>query len=530
MKGGNVLLIAIACVWATESDCQLKQSRGSIGSVDSIASAHNLMLGLSVYKVKKYPDALAYFKIAIAKNPNNWRAFRAKGNTERKLKKYQDAISSYSSALLINRNDTSSYKGRAESKRMNGDYENSLEDYTIALDWDPRDVDIRFGRGSTYYGLKKYIASIEDFTLCIKSDPKDPLLYMKRALSYVAIDRFSEGKRDLKKYFELGGKDDGVYYYTGLIGVYTGDNNMPRIDSAIADLKKYTASKNPINASDPWGYQMLAMAYGKKGDSSNANTNFKKSLDLEPGNLTTLFRWGTSELNFRHYKRANDLLGMVAKKEKNPTAFVFKHYALAKLGLGDTAQAIALFDKALAIDSLQEIYKSRMESLIGNNKYNHFVIRDLDHLISLERNDQIKSEFYFDKSLLNIKAHDTTIALRNIDLAIRLAPEDPRNYLCRAYINIFLNKSRTVVLADLDLAIQIDPAKSEPLMFKALYLATRGDHKNACEALKKIHRDEVPVTEDLMNYICKGKIPKNGKVPELTISLSPRSNLNPVLD
>jgi tetratricopeptide (TPR) repeat protein len=515
--GWTILLLFVS---AAEFSCY-GQSASSM--IQDTLGSHDLQIGLSKYRSKKYEVALSYFTKAADKNPSNWRAFRAKGNAERKVKQYERAIESYSRALSINKQDTSSFKGRAEAKRMAGFYSESLEDYNIALQWDPNDGDIRFGRASSYYSLREYLRAISDYTLCIRNEPYEPLFYSKRAISFVPLDRFDEAKRDFKRYFELGGKDESAYYFTGLINVYTGDNNIPRIDSAISDLIRYTSLKNEIDSKNPWGYQMLAMAYAKKGDSTNARINFRKSLALDSGIVDTYFRWGNAELKFENYRKANELISETLRREKNPSASVYLNLGVANFGMGDTIRGINNFQKALEIDSTEkDVYGYRINILFNNIKYSALVIKDLDLLIRKATDVQEKAECHTLKSMVNSQIGDTTAARVEIEMAIQLMPMEPLHYLVRALLNSNANRPQGEVLRDMQKAISLDPSMVDAYTQMAYYYASQKDYKRGCEVLGQALKLGADFSKIFRDYVCFGKLPEDGKSHNLFIPLQPR--------
>ena len=522
------LFIGLIFIFCLEVKGQVGKDNHSASQHDSVLSNQYLQSGLVKYKAKDYNGALSDFEMAIKNNPANWRAYRSKGDAEQELDRYPEAIESYTQALAVNKKDTLSYKGRAESKRMSGSYKESLEDYDIALEWTPSDADMYFGRGSAYYKLGNYSKSISDLNTSIKIHPKYVLFYFKRALSYVSNSQYREAKLDLNKYLQLGGKDEGVYYYLGLCEVYLSDTDLSRADSAINYLTRYTTSKNKVEYDNPWGYQLLGLAYAMKKDSARSRQNFRKSMLLNPENKDTYYRWGLSETDFKNYKKADELFTAAYKRMKSPSAEFYYRYGLSKASIRDTTMAMEYYAKALALDSnKREVYENRLALLYGGNaRYLKTILGDLDDLIRLAKEDQEKAEWHSAKSFANLMAKDTASARMEIDKAIVLMNMEPMHYMIRAQINSAENKSIDIVLKDVDKAIRIDPTMTEAYLFKATYYALHGDHRNGCETLKYALKIGGSVPKEVENYICKGKLLKDGKTPNLYIPFTPRLTIN----
>ena len=482
-----------------------------------------LKTGNVKYKARDYKGALADFTEAIGHDPLNGRAHRRKGDAEQELNQFKEAVLSYSIALGLNKGDTLSYKGRAESSRFSGNYKESLSDYNTAIEWDPTDTNMFFGRALSYYNLREYKKSLIDHGTVIKRYPKDPSSYFWRCAEYVALRQYLEAYRDIKKYFELGGKDDGAYYFAGLTHTRLGDNNPRKLDSAIADLTRYTHNKDEAKTKDPLAYQTLGIAYSKKGDTTNAHKNFERSLELDPNNANTYFRWGSCELNLNNPKKANELIGKARQMTKDPSPYLLVYYAVAKIGIGDTIEAVNNFAEALKQDSsLSEAYERRAVFLFNNNKYHKMVLDDFDHLIRFSKEDNEKAEGHSLKSMVDMHVKDTLAAELEVEKAIKLMPEEPFHYMVRALLNANIGKDQGTVLKDVDKALRLDPTMTEAHLFKATYYAIHGDHKNGCEALKYALKTGSNVPKETQDYICKGKKPKDGKVPDLFVPISPR--------
>ena len=490
---------------------------------NTLLSTQSLQLGLVKFKAKDYKGALLDFEKAIEYNSLNGKAYRSKGDVEQELNLYRKAVESYTKALEINKTDTLSYKGRANSQRMSDSYQESLGDYDIALKWDPNDPIVHFGRGSVRYKLGNYEGAITDFNFSISKLPKASIFYLKRSLAYVENSQYSEAKKDLKKYLQLGGKEEGVFYYLGLSNAYLGDFDPSLADSAIYYLTIYVSSMNKSNSNDPTVYQLLGMAYSQKKDTAKTRLNFRKSLSLDSENKDTYFRWGNAELNFGDYRKANDLFTETNKRIKSPSAGFYYHSGLAKIGIKDTTEAVNNFTKALALDSnKRDVYEYRIIALFNSNKYHKVVLSDLNQLTRLAKEDQEKAEWHSVKGMIDIRVKDTLAARLEIEKAIKLRPEEPMHYMVRALLSATTNRSKEIILKDVDKAIRIDPTMAEAYLFKATYYALHGDHKNGCATLKWAIKTGASVPKEVENYICKGKMPKSGKVPELFIPFSPR--------
>lgn len=489
-----------------------------------------LKSGISKFKKKDYDGALSDFENYIKENPSDYKGYRWKGDALEGLNMHSEAIAFYSLALKLNKNDTLSYRGRADSKRMNHDYKESIGDYNLAIALDSTVGMMYFGRAVAYYEVSNYKLSIANYTRAIRLYPKWSLVRYARAGAYAANHQYQEAKVDIKKYFEMGGKDEAAYYYRGMANIFLSGGNVFMLDSAIGDLKRYTNSKEELARNDYNAHQLLGVAYAKVGDSTNSRRSFKRSLELNPKSMTTYGRWGSSEVGFGNYNKADQLLSISYKMLNAPdgaSSDFYYTFALAKVGLQDTVAAVDFFGKCIKADSNRhDAYESRLSFIYSNPKYNRIILHDLQQLIRMSFDEGQKAEWYSMKSLIYYRGGQLDSASSEVNKAVGLMPNEPLHYMIRAMVNASSNQPSEIVLKDIDKAIHLHPSSPEAYMLKASYYALKKDHKHGCEALKQALEMGGNVPKDVRDYVCKGKLPKGGKTPQLYVPLSPKLEKN----
>jgi len=516
----ETFLILIVLVAIEPLNSYGQTNRGS--AVNASTKPYHLQAGIEKFKIKDYEGALVAFENHISQHPDDYKGYRLKGDALEELNRHTDAIESYSHALALNKNDTLSYKGRAESKRMNRDFAKSIEDYDVALALDSNAGNMYFGRGTAYLEIDEYKKSISDYTKAIQFYPKWPLVYYARAAAFAANEQYIESKEDIVKHFQLGGNALAAYYTRGQVNAYIAANTA-MLDSAVADLKYYIQSGDPEAENDYSAYQLLGLAYGQLGDSVNARQNFRKSYELKPNELNTLFRWGTVETNFGNYNKADELLTkayqMVIGLDGIPADF-YKNFGMTKLGIGDTTSFVSFLGKAIAIDSTRlDLYETRLNVLRSNLRYNSIMLHDLESLARISLDEGEQAEWYSMKSVMHLRVGNLDSALLEVNRAIRLMPDESLHYMLRAVVNGTADMPFDTVLEDIDHAIRLHPDFPEAYLLKALHY---DNSKEGCKAIKRAIELGATVPKEAVDYVCKGKIPKDGIVPDLDVSFMPR--------
>ncbi len=518
----KIVLIAAGLVLLGSSE--------NFGQSSKDLASKSLQSGIAKYGKKEYEGALIDFEEAIKRNSNDYKSYRWKGKSLEALNRFKEAIQSYTQALELNKNDTLAYRGRGESRRRNHEFKESIGDYNTVILLNPKDLGAIYGRATSFFELKNYEESIRDYSSFIHRNKKNSLVYFGRLTVYSANRQYKEAKEDIKKYFQLGGNDDAAYYYRGMANIFLSGGNVFMLDSAISDLKRYTNSKEEVARNDYNAHQLLGVAYAKVGDSTNSRRSFKRSLELNPKSMTTYGRWGSSEVGFGNYKKADELLSISYKMLNAPdgaSSDFYYTFALAKAGLQDTVAAVDFFEKCIKADSNRhDAYESRLSFIYSNPKYNRIILHDLQQLIRLSYDEGQKAEWYSMKSLIYYRGGQLDSARSQVNKALSLMPNEPLHYMIRATVNATSNQPPEIVLKDIDKAIHLHPSSPEAYMLKASYYAFKKDHKRGCEALKQALEMGANVPKDVRDYICKGKLSKGGKTPQLYVPLSPKLEKN----
>jgi tetratricopeptide (TPR) repeat protein len=305
---------------------------------------------------------------------------------------------------------------------------------------------------------------------------------------------------------------------------------LSQIDSALIDfnnIQKQFPDNVPI-------YKYLAMAYSVKYDSANARKYFRQSINHNPNDPETYFYWANMELYYGNYSKAVELLETAMKNpEPEPSFDAYYRLGLAKAGTRDTLGAVAAFNKAVAKDSNRyELYELRATFLVGDMRYKDQLIKDYTSMIRLigDTNALTSSLLYEQRSFLKFASSDSLGTRADINKAIELFPNEPNYYVIRAGFNFYLTDNKELMLKDLDKAISLDNSTWEAYIWKAgIYERYKinnkyidSDFTKACENLKKGIKNGAKVSTVIENYICKGKLPKDGVIPDMFFCLTPK--------
>lgn len=112
----------------SETFCDSNQS-----NIVSETSKEHLLMGNTLYSMRKYDEAIESYDIYIRLSPENSTAWNNKGLALAKLGKIDDAVICYDKALEINPTDYVVYNNKGSALYRNGDVDEALKCFKLAF-------------------------------------------------------------------------------------------------------------------------------------------------------------------------------------------------------------------------------------------------------------------------------------------------------------------------------------------------------------------------------------------------------------
>ena len=202
--------------------------------------------------IKKYPSAVAYVNLGLAKEKVNiaeaYRDFKKAseidsnyalawhnmGAVQLPRKQYDTAIQYLNRAISLNPNYINSYGARGEAKFNLGDYQGAIEDYDQFILHFQGHPGVYFMRGQARHNLKDYTPAIEDFTKAIEvgteAGSRDVYLYYnQRGVTKGLVGQFDSALDDYKRALTIAPAYAQAYYNLGNLEYYLGEKaNDPK--------------------------------------------------------------------------------------------------------------------------------------------------------------------------------------------------------------------------------------------------------------------------------------------------------------
>ncbi len=359
---------------------------------------------------------------------------------------YADALSYYNESLNLNSQFAEAYYARAVTKEKLNDLQGALIDYTIFLEFQPAHYDARFSKAVLLFEQRKWKMAKLDFAqlLTLPAGSTSSVYYQQ--------DRHT---RAINHIFTNQGKEKGhLYNYLGLIELELGEHKMALLyfDSAI--------SSNPIEADYLVNFGMCNEAMGKVQDAISA---YQKALQFNPGHAMAMHN-----------------LSVLNRK------------------LGASEKASAILEEVIAKNpDLPYPYAERAYEKMENGHL-HEALNDFNEAIRLAPTE---ADYWLGRGMVKVKILDYKGAYIDMSQAILLDDLYIKAWLNRGNL-LFQQAKYMEAIEDYTVALYLDNQYTIAYYNRALAFQKAGNHKKACDDLKKASALGQPVNSKLFAQSC----------------------------
>ena len=127
----------------------------------------------TAFQAGKYAEALDLTNHAIALNPKDPVAYRAKGRLLQMQRKFEEAIKYYEAAERRGAKDADDFVNRGICKTELQQYDAGIEDFTKALEKNPKYLHAVIQRGAAQWEMRRWDKAEENFRLANEIAPDD---------------------------------------------------------------------------------------------------------------------------------------------------------------------------------------------------------------------------------------------------------------------------------------------------------------------------------------------------------------------
>jgi tetratricopeptide (TPR) repeat protein len=248
----------------SEIDCILSLSNGDINNWKLWKN-----LGDKAYLCNAFYETLFCYNKALELNPEDTEVLCKNGNVLLKLFKKDLAIEYFKMALEKDENNYKALFGLGKAYYFMDDKDNSIKYFEKVLELNPKDVDALEYLGDIYYE-KDYEKAINYFKKALELKPKDINLILKIAYSYFELKKYDDALKYYEKALFLNPdvfRLEEIFEFMGRIYIYLGEDEKSM---------EYFGKLKEINLYYDEIYEIIALTYEEVGNIEKAEEYFRK--------------------------------------------------------------------------------------------------------------------------------------------------------------------------------------------------------------------------------------------------------------
>lgn len=164
--------------------------------------AHN-RLGEELIKAEREAAALAQFELAVAMNPDHWKARHNRGVSYAVDAQLDKAIADFTETVRLKPKFANAWFNRAEAYVGKGEFGAAVSDYTQAIRLVPNDAGFYIARAGAHRRLGEFDRAVADFDRAIQLDANHAAAFVGRAELNVDRGAYESAAADFRQAVQL---------------------------------------------------------------------------------------------------------------------------------------------------------------------------------------------------------------------------------------------------------------------------------------------------------------------------------------
>jgi tetratricopeptide (TPR) repeat protein/serine/threonine protein kinase len=366
--------------------------------------------GNALYKLQRYPEALADLTKAIELRPDLAQAWNGRGIIHAKSGKMAEAIADFSKAIELQPDYAQTWHNRGTAHAELRQHHKAISDHSNAIGIKPDFVQSWCSRAAAHYSLRQYDMAIADLSKAIELQPQTESIRVNRGAAYAALRQYDNALADYSKAIELNSANPEAWFNRG-----NAHKALRQYEKAIADYSRAVEIKPDFAVA--WENRGVVYCEDSR-QFDKAIADFSKAIEADPRRVSA---W---------YNRGN-----------------------AHRGLGQFDQAIADYSKAIEITPVfAAAWLGRGNVRFKLNQYD-LAIADYSKAIELEPDSEVA---WYDRGLAHMRLHQYDNALSDYSRAIELKQAYPQAWSNRGAVRARLKQHEEAV-RDFREALRLKP-------------------------------------------------------------------------
>jgi predicted O-linked N-acetylglucosamine transferase (SPINDLY family) len=173
------------------------------------------LLGIIAAQSRRTPEAVEYFRRAVAADPNNAQAHSNHGNALRELKRFDEALASCDQAIRLRPGYSEAYNNRGAALQELGRLDEALASFEQAIKFRPDNAEAHNNRGAALKKLFRLDEALASFGQAIKLDPHHADACFNRGSALLELKRVDAALASFEAVIRLKPDYMEAYYQRG---------------------------------------------------------------------------------------------------------------------------------------------------------------------------------------------------------------------------------------------------------------------------------------------------------------------------
>ncbi|HEY2762062.1 MAG TPA: serine/threonine-protein kinase [Pirellulales bacterium] len=192
----------------------------------------NYSLGMALAK-KKSPEAVGYFRAALAVRPNSAAVYEGLGNALRWMGRLDEAIEQFNRAIQLDSNYSWAHIGLGGAFRTQGRLREAIEQYQIGLKFDPSFAWGHYVLASALWSDGRLVEAIDEYRQTVNIDPKLSQGFADLGGALLCVGQPAEAIQQCRSSIALNPNSPKPFYNIG-----NAEMSLGHVDDAIGDYRQ----------------------------------------------------------------------------------------------------------------------------------------------------------------------------------------------------------------------------------------------------------------------------------------------------
>lgn len=366
-----------------------------------------------LYAEKKIDQAIVYYTKAIHSSTRiTDEVYIKRGNAYTELQDCEKANEDFSIAIERNPNNALAYNNRALCYLSLGDLDNALNDQKKVIELYQYDALAYNNLGLIYLKRKMFSEAIKAFSTALQYSANNHLFFYNRGNVYFQTQQYHKAIEDFKASSYSQPNFSDAYEYQGMAHI-----ELKQWENAAISFSNAIRQKPTLT-----NYLNRAKCYEALKQYSEAAKDYAISIQMNPRNTTLYWSRGICLFESRDFENAmTDFSLLLKQNQDNQNALLYRGRSLIETKKFEAAKED--FKELIAKNPTFEIPYYEIARIHSLKKEYDLAMKFLSVSTLL---NNTHSESYFLKAQLFLQQNDKASALKDIEHALQINPNDMR--------------------------------------------------------------------------------------------------------